>query len=310
MAYAAVLPVVSVTACLMAVLLTSCGGSTAGTSASSGPPRDNTPQVLAVEQPGEAVAGDENATLDFSNATDGYICASSHLGDTTVKILVDTPDGNQYQYNIKQDHGYVTIPLTAGSGTYTVGVYQNISGETYAALFSQDVAAEITDQFKPFLYPNQYVDFSEGDQTVTLGQQVTDGAVTEVDAANDIYMWVVENISYDYDKAAEVQPGYLPNNADTLASENGICFDFASLTAAMMRSQRLPTRLEIGYAGSAYHAWIEIYTTDQGTIRREIQFTGSTWVLLDPTFDSAGQGTGDISSIIGDGSTYQAMFYY
>jgi transglutaminase-like putative cysteine protease len=296
---------------MLAMLLVSCGGSGgSGGSASSGPPRDNTPQVLTVEQPGLATAGDDSATLDYSNASEGYICAQSFLGDINVKVMVDTPDGNQYQYDIQQDDNFVTIPLSSGSGLYTIGVYQNVSGESYAGLFSQEITAEITDPNKPFLYPNQYVDFAVGDQAVALGQELTAGSVTQVDAVDDIYMWVVANIEYDYDKAADVRPGYLPNNDDTLASQKGICFDFASLTAAMMRSQGLPTKLDIGYAGSAYHAWIEVYTTDQGTIRREIIFDGNTWVLLDPTFDSAGKGTGDVSSIIGDGSNYQTMFSY
>jgi transglutaminase-like putative cysteine protease len=266
--------------------------------------------VLAVAQPGTAIAEDEKALLDYSNASEGYICALSKLDDTAIKVMVDTPDGNQYQYNIEQDNSYITIPLTSGSGTYIVGVYELISGTTFAALFSQDFSADISDPDKPFLYPNQYVNFTPGDQATSLAQQVTDGAVTVVDAVNEIYLWVVENITYDYEKAAEVQPGYLPDNTITLSEGEGICFDFASLTAAMMRSQRLPTKLEIGYAGQAYHAWIEVYTTDQGIIRKKIEFSGDTWVRLDPTFDSAGQGTGDITAIVGDGSSYQAMFYY
>ncbi|MDR2196792.1 MAG: transglutaminase-like domain-containing protein [Coriobacteriales bacterium] len=296
--------------CMAMLLLASCSGQASSGSQTSGAPRDNAPVVLAVEQPGSATTGDENAILDYSNASEGYVCAASRLDDTLVKVLVDAPDGTQYQYSIKQEDSYITIPLSAGSGTYLMGVYEHVTGETYAALFSQEISVEIADENRPFLYPNQYVDFAAGDQSVQLGQQVTDGAFTEVDAADDIYMWVVENISYDYDKAAEVQPGYLPNNDDTLAAGKGICFDFASLTASMMRSQRLPTKLEIGYAGEAYHAWIEVYTADQGTIRREIEFVGNSWVRLDPTFDSAGRGTGSITQIIGDGSSYQTMFSY
>ena len=54
----------------------------------------------------------------------------------------------------------------------------------------------------------------------------------------------------------------------------------------MLRSQRIPTRLEIGYAGTEYHAWISVYIKDIGWINGIIQFTGDTWTMMDPTFAS------------------------
>jgi hypothetical protein len=278
--------------------------------ANPGQPRDNTPQVLMPEQPGIAVAGDGNAVVDYSNAASGYICAQSFLGDTKVKVLVNAPDGNQYQYTIASGGYYITIPLSRGSGNYQVGVYQNMYDDQYAALFSQDISVELADEFGAFLYPNQYVEFYPDDATVQLSQQVTANATSEVEAVEQIYLYVAKTISYDTAKAESVAPGYLPNNDNTLATDTGICFDFASLTASMMRAQRLPCKLDIGYCGQAYHAWIEVYTTDTGWVRKKIEFKGNAWTLMDPTFDSSNKGKGDISKIIGDGTNYQPMFYY
>ncbi|MDR0347373.1 MAG: transglutaminase domain-containing protein [Coriobacteriales bacterium] len=278
--------------------------------ANPGNPRDNTPQVLVAEQPGTAVAAVEGALLDFSNAANGYVCAVSYLGNTKVKVLVNSPDSNQYQYTITSGNAFITIPLTRGNGIYTIGIYENLYDDQYAALLSQDVAVELVDEFAPFLYPNQIVNFSAGDATVQLSQQVTENATSEVEAVDQIYMYVVQNFSYDYDKADSVVPGYIPTNSDMLASQMGICYDFASLTASMMRAQRLPTRLDVGYCGQAYHAWIEVYTSDTGWVRKQIQFSGGSWVLMDPTFDSSGKGTGDVSKIIGDGKNYQPILYY
>ncbi|MDR1714158.1 MAG: transglutaminase-like domain-containing protein [Coriobacteriales bacterium] len=319
---------------LLGVLLSGCGsngidlgGSLGGSSGSSngstngskaigedvvplGPARDNTPQVLVAEQPGVAVAGDGSAALDYSNASEGYICAASYAGDVKVKALVNAPDGAQYQYTLDPSGAWITIPLSVGSGNYVVQLFQNVYADQYAALFAQDVYAEITNEFGAFLYPNQYVDFDPDDQTVLLSQQLAEGATSEVQAVDQIYLWTVQNISYDYDKAANVAPGYLPDNDDTLASKDGICFDYAVLMASMCRAQRLPAKLDIGYAGSAYHAWIHVYTAESGWTTREIEFPGNSWVLMDPTFDSAGQGKGNIESIVGDGSNYQTVFNY
>jgi transglutaminase-like putative cysteine protease len=278
--------------------------------ANPGNPRDNTPQVLVAEQPGAAVVATDRAILDYSNAAGGYVSVMSYLGNTKVKVLVERPGFDRYQYTIESGGFYATIPLTTGSGTYTVGVYENLYDDQYAAILSQDVSVETVDEFAPFLYPNQIVKFSDGDATVQLSQQVTENATSEVEAVDQIYMYVVQNFSYDYEKLANVAPGYTPNNDDMLATQMGICYDFASLTATMLRAQRLPTKLDVGYCGQAYHAWIEVYTADTGWIRRKIEFSGSSWVRMDPTFDSAGSGTGDISQIIGDGKNYQPIFYY
>ena len=40
----------------------------------------------------------------------------------------------------------------------------------------------------------------------------------------------------------------------------------APLMAAMLRSQGIPTRLEIGYSKDAYHAWVSVYIEDIGWI--------------------------------------------
>jgi hypothetical protein len=56
--------------------------------------------------------------------------------------------------------------------------------------------------------------------------------------------------------------------------------------ATMLRTQRIPTRLEVGYMGEEYHAWISVYIEDLGWINGIIEFNGSKWNLLDPTFAS------------------------
>jgi transglutaminase-like putative cysteine protease len=278
--------------------------------ANPGNPRDNTPLVLIPDPSGAAVNATDRALLDFSNAASGYVCAMSYLGDTKVKVLVERPGYDRYQYTITSGDTYITVPLTMGNGDYTISILENLYDDQYASILSQELSVELVDEFTPFLYPNQIVDFVSDDATVQLSQLVTENATSEVEAVDQIYMYVVQNFSYDYDKASSVAPGYIPNNDDMLASQMGICFDFASLTASMMRAQRLPTKLDVGYCGQAYHAWIEVYTADTGWVRKKIEFSGNSWVRMDPTFDSAGRGTGDISQIIGDGENYYPIFFY
>ncbi|MCL1880079.1 MAG: transglutaminase-like domain-containing protein [Actinomycetia bacterium] len=274
-----------------------------------GHPRDNTPRILEAKMPGVATASDYRAVLDYSNSSSGYVCAETKVAGK-FKVLILAPDNSQYQYTITSPNSYITMPLSRGNGGYTIDFYQNVYGDSYAALFQKRIEVNLNDSNLPFLYPNQYVEFGSKDKLVQLSEDITKDATSEIEAINAIYMWCVTHISYDYDKAANIQPGYLPNNNDTISTSTGICFDYAVLCASMLRVQGIPCRLEIGYCGQAYHAWISVYSSENGVIRREISFSPSAWTRLDPTFDSAGKGTGDITRIIGDGSNYRPIYYY
>ncbi|MCL2631969.1 MAG: transglutaminase-like domain-containing protein [Coriobacteriia bacterium] len=271
--------------------------------------RDNTPVVLLAEQPGYMVAQDSSAIIDYSNSSQGYISAMT-MTDGLFKVLIDAPDGTRYQFSLRSPNRFITIPLSAGNGEYSVGFFKNVSDNRYAPMFSVQISVNLVDQNLPFLYPNQYVDFEVNDRAVLLSQEITKGATSEIEAIDAIYLWCVMNLSYDYKKASEVQPGYLPDNDNTLDTLNGICFDYAVLCASMMRAQRLPTRLEIGFCGSEYHAWISVYTTEQGVIRREINFNPDSWTLLDPTIDSSGRTPLGLGPLIVDPKDYQPLLFY
>ena len=296
--------------CLVIALLMGCasGGTQMGQT-HPGVVRNATPEVRQVSAPGEAVIDDERATLDYSNISEGYFCVRSKLGSVKVKVLVDVA-GSQYQYTIQDTDQFITVPLSQGNNSYAVGIWENVTGDQYAAVFSCNLDVSLNDEFSPFLYPNQFVNFSTGDASTQLSEQLANGATSDVEAINGVYSWVVENVTYDEEKALTVASGYLPNNANTIETKTGICFDYAVLTASMLREQRIPAKLVIGYAGSAYHAWIEVYSEDSGDVIAGYHFNGHEWRRMDPTFNSASRGRTDLSSTIGDGQNYQALFYY
>ena len=77
--------------------------------------------------------------------------------------------------------------------------------------------------------------------------------------------------------------------------------------AAMLRTQRIPTRLEVGYVGDVYHAWISTYIHGQGWINGIIHFDGNTWELMDPTFASTSSSPKDFLT---DRSDYLTKYVY
>jgi transglutaminase-like putative cysteine protease len=145
----------------------------------------------------------------------------------------------------------------------------------------------------PFLYPSQYVNFTENSEAVKLSALIVQGVQDEYEALSNIFCYVTQTIRYDYDKAQKAvsgeMGGYIPNIDETLSSKKGICFDYAVLMASMLRCQGIPSRLLIGYAGDIYHAWISVYIDEVGWLENIIYFTGDKWGRMDPTFVSEGQ---------------------
>ena len=153
------------------------------------------------------------------------------------------------------------------------------------------------------------MNFTETDQTITLAKELAASADNDLDVVSNVYNYIIKNISYDYNKAETVQSGYVTVVDEILESGTGICLDYAAVMTSMLRSQRIPTRLEVGYAGEAYHAWISTYIEDIGWVNGIIEFNGTEWELMDPTF-AANSSEKTLKNFIGDGSNYSTVYVY
>lgn len=269
--------------------------------------RDNAPEVLTPVAAETTTFKCDVATIDASNASEGYIIVSYTGSSKKVKLQITGTNNITYTYNLT--NGPEVFPLSAGSGNYTVAVYENVTGNQYATTMSETISVTITNTFGPFLYPNQYVNFNTSSKTVTKGMELAKSANNDLDVVSNIYNYVISNITYDYQKAETVQSGYIPDVDSTLTAKEGICLDYAALMSAMLRSQRIPTRMEVGYAGDAYHAWISTYIKDVGWVNGIIEFDGESWALMDPTF-AANSSQKALKNFIGDGSNYTTKYIY
>ncbi|MCI8578077.1 MAG: transglutaminase domain-containing protein [Lachnospiraceae bacterium] len=247
--------------------------------------------------------------VDASNISQGYVMIRYSGGKERIKVQI-TKGAVTYTYDLNARDAYEVFPFSEGDGTYSVKVFENVSGNQYAQIFSKDLSVSMADQFLPFLYPNQYVNFSEGNAAVQKGAEVAAGAADEIGIVTNVFHFVVDNLTYDVAKAQSVQSGYLPNIDAVLAARTGICFDYAALMTAMLRTQNIPTKLVVGYTGSAYHAWVNVYITNVGWVDNAIYFDGQQWSLMDPTFMSSGGKSEQIRKYIGNASNYQAKYSY
>lgn len=295
---------------IFCLLLGGCSGSSsASRKEHSGPPRDSTPRVLTPSADGVTVYQNDFASIDTSNTSQGYVMVKYNGTNEKVKLQITCPDQSCYTYLISDRGAYDTFPLTAGNGSYALQVLENVAGDTYTVSLAQSINVSIEDEFLPFLYPNQYVNFHTDSKAVSKGSDLAKGTYSDLDVVQNIYNYVIKNISYDTEKAQNVSYGYVPDIDDTLSSKKGICFDYAALMTSMLRSQNIPTKLEVGYSGDAYHAWISTYIDDKGWVDDIIQFNGDSWQIMDPTL-AATNDSAAVKKYVGDGSHYVVKYTY
>ena len=127
--------------------------------------RDNTPKCLETSAPGILTTGNEYATIDYSNATEGYIMVDYLGTNQKVKLQITGPNGVTYTYNLT--NGYAAFPLTSGDGDYEISVCENISGNKYTLSYRDTLTFTGISEFGPYLYPNQYVYFTRDNKVIT-----------------------------------------------------------------------------------------------------------------------------------------------
>ena len=188
----------------------------------------------AAQATGTTVYQNEKASVDASNLAEGYLIVRYTGGkNVKIKVQITKKGGTTYTYNLNNAGKAETFPLTEGDGTYTVRVFENISGTKYAQAYSCSVELKLRNEFLPFLYSNQYVNFTAESKAVKKGAELMKDAKDDLDAVRRVYNYVIATLKYDYELAATVKSGYLPDIDAVLAAKKGICFDYAALMSAV-----------------------------------------------------------------------------
>ena len=266
------------------------------------------PDILEPVASGTLVKENSKAIIDYSHTEDGYVMVKyTAQTDKRLKVIVAGPS-TKYTYNLDQGQ-WTVFPLSDGNGAYKVTVYQSVE-DKYASVLSVSCTVNLVDEFAPFLRPNQYVNYAQSSTAVSKAAELTAGKTDPLKKVEAVYDYVVATLTYDKAKASSVKSGYLPDLEQVLQVKKGICFDYAALMTAMLRSQNVPCKLVVGYAGTAYHAWISVWTVEHGWVDGVIYFDGSVWHRMDPTFASSANQSAEIMKYIGDGSNYTVKYLY
>jgi len=273
------------------------------------------PDLLMPVASGNRVERNAKAMIDYSNTADGYVMVK-WLAQTSrqLRVQVTGPDDSKYTYTIFPDDTFEVFPLSGGNGSYLVRVLEQSEGDRYAVATTLEVKVTLQDEFAPFLRPNQFVNFDESSNVVRKAAELVAGKDNMPEMVAAVYDFITKNITYDRNFAQQVidgsHRGYVPDLDKVLSSGKGICFDYAAVMTAMLRSQGIPTRLVFGHVDEVYHAWIDVYSEETGWVNSAIFFDGENWLMMDPTFAAAASSAAALAAFIGDGGNYSVKHLF
>lgn len=218
----------------------------------------------------------EDVYFDLGEASKGIV-QITYKGSTAkkLKVMIEKAD-KKYTYNISNQGKTESFPLQLGSGTYKIRVLENISGKSYSVIASQEAEVKLQNENIVYLNSIQNINWNFSSLAVKKAVELTDGTTDLEEKAKLLYSHMVGGYTYDYKKLAALPSDYVPVIDTTFRQKTGICYDFSSLYAAMLRSQGIPSKLIKGYTPNAegYHAWNEVYDSSQ-----------KKWVIIDTTYD-------------------------
>lgn len=206
----------------------------------------------------------------------GVIAVQLSKPATAKTLLLVEKDGVRYTYPLVDDQ-VNQFPLQLGNGNYTVRIMENVESNKYKVLDQSQITLSLETSNAVFLNAIQDIDWDEKSAAVIKARALTKGMTSDLEKIEVIYDFVTKNYKYDYAKAKSVTTGYFPVVDDIFKSQIGICYDYASLFAAMLRSVDVPTKLVKGYSTATkttYHAWNEV-------------FVDGVWKIVDTTADAA-----------------------
>lgn len=262
--------------------------------------------------------------VDLTNVNQGYVAVKAVASEEAMLRVTKTSGGaaDLDDYRFESNDEIVFVPITRGSGEYNFqlmfrGEELGDGNAMYYPLLSTDASVSLADEFAPFSVQNIYVNYNADSELIDFSYDLAQHASTDLEVAQQIYYWIANNVTYDTFKAQQVSGklmrNYIPEPDETLSTKKGICYDFASLAAAMLRANGIPCKLikgdvNTGDGSNVYHAWNLFYTAESGWIAVKLAASGNAWTQIDLTF-AAGRGS-SLAEFIGDGENYTPQTEY
>ena len=220
----------------------------------------------------------ESFLMDTTHGGEGYFAVTAK-SEKAIKVKLVSPDGTESIYNVPNNGLVAYYPLSAGNGSYSIQILRKIEDETrenlYELVLSGSCEAKLFDEFQPFLRPSTYVWFTGYSSCVNSAAQLCSGESSDDRKIELIKSFICETMRYDESLAEREDQSFIRDPDAIIARGSGTCLDYAVLSAAMLRSQGIPTKVVYGHVNGMtdeLHAWNMVYSSSRGWFRIDLSF--------------------------------------
>ena len=219
-------------------------------------------EVLMPER-GSRVKKNGSLTVDFSNCSEGYVIVRAKPSKSRLKVRFEC-GGKDIHYDLNGEGEYEVFPLSFGNGTYTIGLFRQVSHSDYEKTGSVRLKVSMPDPYRAFLYPNQWINYTPETPAVVHAQELCEGITDPDEKALKIYCDYVFDMEkstivlnpdktineYKSDVEFKLKPQdmtgkNLPEIDKTFETGSGVCKDHAAVLTAMLRSVGIPAMLAV-----------------------------------------------------------------
>ncbi len=250
-------------------------------------------------QVSSAKAAASNDWLGTDLLGQGAISVSYKVKPAVSTKLMIAKGKESYTYNLIAGQAKETFPLQLGNGEYKVTVLEHVSGNKYKGVLQSAVTLNLKDDKTIYLNSIQNISWTSSSKAIVQAAKLIKGKTTDEEKVKAVYDYVIANVAYDKKLAANVPTDYLPSIDRTFTTRKDICYGYASLTAGMLRSLGIPTKLVMGESDyvDVYHAWNEVYLNGK-------------WVIIDTTVDAGLKAGSQKIEMIKEAGKYNAAKKY
>jgi len=190
------------------------------------------------------------------------------IGNEIITPTYETVNGNKYAvFSIKNLANYASNPAFNYEIKATV-----ITNSAIVLGRDYDLSKAITEQSE-FLAPSKNIE--SDDQTIKSKAVLEFKSLSFLENVRGITDWVHSNVVYDFNYYAVVLSA-----KKVYEIREGVCDEFANLTAAFLRAKGIPARYNVGvsFDGDRWgnHGWLEVFLPQTG------------WIGVDSTYGEAG----------------------
>jgi len=215
-------------------------------------------------------------SIDQSKLSQGVIGVNGTAGAKQIRVRIQKQGANATYDYIFSNTNQNVYPLQLGDGTYTIMVLEHKAGNDYGKVLSETVTVSGVSPTAVYTNSIKMVDYTSSKTSISNLNALISGESDPNKKVDILFDYIITNFDYDYDKAATVGSNYIPVIDSMYNAKKGICYDYSSMLAGALRSNGIPTKLQMGYnsdLGDQYHAWNEVYV-------------GGSWFKVDTTYDA------------------------